>query len=309
MHQQDCDASISVSRPMGNTHRVAGSKCALHGERVPSKRVYQDEDASEPTKSYPSPPPTAGSGSSSPRTSSISNPFSTTSSSSRSSASGQASRSPFKIPTSQIRRPQPSIKVSSLLADPQTRIYRLEVVQQPLRTAEFGMANLSRLPLTPPLIVKLMINDPTGSPLVPEGELPFLIAHLSLVSEDGTRSLDMGSQIGRDNQAPILYGNLVSSVDHLEDLQGNMGLFFLFPDVSVRWAGKYQLAITLSRISNSDAAGIHNMSKNGTHLCHVNTNVFEVVPLNQYTAAPSTVLTQAFIRQGARMFTSLLPGS
>lgn len=171
------------------------------------------------------------------------------------------------------------------------------------------MANLSRLPLTPPLIVKLMINDPTGSPLVPEGELPFLIAHLSLVSEDGTRSLDMGSQIGRDNQAPILYGNLVSSVDHLEDLQGNMGLFFLFPDVSVRWAGKYQLAITLSRISNSDAAGIHNMSKNGTHLCHVNTNVFEVVPLNQYTAAPSTVLTQAFIRQGARMFTSLLPGS
>lgn len=82
-----------------------------------------------------------------------------------------------------------------------------------------------------------------------EGELPFLIAHLSLHSEDGARSLDQGSQIGRENQAPILYGNLVSSVEHLEDLQGNMGLFFLFPDVSVRWTGRYQLGVTLSRIS------------------------------------------------------------
>jgi hypothetical protein len=59
----------------------------------------------------------------------------------------------------------------------------------------------------------------------------------------------MGSSIGRGHTPPILYGNLVSSVDQLEDLQGNMGLFFLFPDVSVRWRGQYQLGITLSRLS------------------------------------------------------------
>ena len=59
----------------------------------------------------------------------------------------------------------------------------------------------------------------------------------------------MGSSIGRGHTPPILYGNLVSSVDQLEDLQGNMGLFFLFPDVSVRWCGQYQLGITLSRLS------------------------------------------------------------
>lgn len=170
------------------------------------------------------------------------------------------------------------------------------------------MANLSRLPLTPPLVVKLTINDASGTPVVPEGELPFLIAHLSLYSEDGTRSLDMGSQIGRENQAPILYGNLVSSVDHLEDLQGNVGVFFLFPDVSVRWAGRYQLGVTLSRISSSNAAGVHNMSEHATHLCQIKTAVFDVVPLNQYVAAPQTSLTQAFVRQGARMFSSLLPG-
>ena len=82
-----------------------------------------------------------------------------------------------------------------------------------------------------------------------EAELPFLIGHLSLYSEDGTKSLDMGSQIGKANQATTLYGNLVSSVEVFEDLQGKPGLFLVFPDVSVRWAGRYQLGITLTRIS------------------------------------------------------------
>ena len=58
----------------------------------------------------------------------------------------------------------------------------------------------------------------------------------------------MGSSIGRGHTPPILYGNLVSSVDQLEDLQGNLGLFFLFPDVSIRWRGQYQLGISLLRI-------------------------------------------------------------
>ncbi|KIK07769.1 hypothetical protein K443DRAFT_86518, partial [Laccaria amethystina LaAM-08-1] len=129
------------------------------------------------------------------------------------------------------------------------RTYHLRVVQHPLRTAEFGLANLSRLPLTPPMIAQLIIRDPSGNSVVPEAELPFLVAHLSLYSGDGSRSLDMGSSIGRGHTPPILYGNLVSSVDQLEDLQGNMGLFFLFPDVSVRWRGQYQLGITLSRLS------------------------------------------------------------
>lgn len=79
--------------------------------------------------------------------------------------------------------------------------------------------------------------------------MPFLIAHLSLYSEDGLTPLDMGSDIGCGSTPPILYGNLVSSVDQLEDLQGNVGLFFLFPDVSIRWRGRYQLGITLTRLS------------------------------------------------------------
>lgn len=81
-----------------------------------------------------------------------------------------------------------------------------------------------------------------------EAELPFLIAHLSLYSEDGS-PLDMGSDIGCGNSPPLLYGNLVSSIEQLEDPQGNLGLFFLFSDVSIRWRGRYQLGISLTKLS------------------------------------------------------------
>ncbi|KAF8801302.1 hypothetical protein BYT27DRAFT_7226880 [Phlegmacium glaucopus] len=170
-----------------------------------------------------------------------------------------------------------------------SRSYELEVVQHPLRTAEFGMANLSRLPLTPPIIARLTVKDPSGNSVVPEAELPFLIAHLSLFTGDGLTALDMGSCIGRgrSQSPPILYGNLVSVVEQLEDLQGNMGLFFLFPDVSIRWRGRYQLGVTLSRISEY------------LFFFHIS-----IAWLTRPTFT-QTRLTQSFLRQGARMFLNM----
>ena len=73
-------------------------------------------------------------------------------------------------------------------------------------------------------------------------ELPFLIAHLSLWTEDGRTRVDAGQGV------PMLYGNLVSAVDQLEDMAGNQGLFFCFPDVSVRQRGRYSLCISLVRL-------------------------------------------------------------
>lgn len=114
----------------------------------------------------------------------------------------------------------------------------------------------------------------------------------------------MGSCIGRgqSRSPPILYGNLVSVVEQLEDLQGNMGLFFLFPDVSIRWRGRYQLGVTLSRISkhvfffhisislawlmklmfSADPSGLAN---GGTPLTQTRTRAFDAVALHQYRAA------------------------
>lgn len=91
----------------------------------------------------------------------------------------------------------------------------------------------------------------TNNVLSRESELPFLVAHLSLFTGDGATALDAGSYIGQgtSQHPPPLYGNLVSTVEQLEDLQGNMGLFFLFPDVSIRSRGRYQLGVTLTKIN------------------------------------------------------------
>ncbi|KAJ7132102.1 velvet factor-domain-containing protein, partial [Mycena epipterygia] len=228
------------------------------------------------------------------------------------------------------------------------RSYQLNVVQHPQKTAEFGYASLSRLPLTPPTVVQLTVRDSNGNSIIPEEELPFLIAHLSLFTENGTTPLDMGSSTTgpgyrQGAPQPILYGNLVSSVDHLEDQNGNMGLFFLFPDVSIRWRGRFQLGITLVRIcrrvtamsgqssvsstpsslvssARPDSSGL---AEQGTALAQARTSTFDVLPYHEYIAARScfcfppvnsthlpeapTRLTQAFLRQGARMFTFLQP--
>jgi hypothetical protein len=85
-------------------------------------------------------------------------------------------------------------------------------------------------------------------------ELPFLVAHLSLHSEDGSSAVDLvrrpASPGGTQPPAHrMLYGTLVSSPHHLLNLQGQAGNFFIFPDVSVRSRGRYQLAVTLLRIA------------------------------------------------------------
>ncbi|KAG6918999.1 hypothetical protein DXG01_010238 [Tephrocybe rancida] len=204
------------------------------------------------------------------------------SSSSRSPQSSQNSPTATSPHTPHLLRRQPRIQVSSLLADPYARTYHLEIIQQPQKTAEFGHNNLSRLPLTPPIIARLTVRDSSGNSVVPEAELPFLIAHLSLFSGDGLTALDMGSSIGSD--PPLLYGNLVSSIDQLEDLQGNMGLFFIFPDVSIRWRGRFQIGVTVMRISRTDSFGGMGVSDHGVVLAETRTRSFDVLPHSQYTA-------------------------
>jgi hypothetical protein len=58
----------------------------------------------------------------------------------------------------------------------------------------------------------------------------------------------------------LLYGNLVSSPQKLRDLQGRLGLYFLFPDASIRWRGRFQLGISLLRISEYVDVGMRRVS-------------------------------------------------
>ncbi|KAG8718453.1 hypothetical protein FRC08_005259 [Ceratobasidium sp. 394] len=184
------------------------------------------------------------------------------------------------------------------------RTYYLEVVQAPERTAEFGNAVLSRLPLAPPLIVQLIVRNRSGNVIPIHGELPFLVAHLALLSENGAQYADVPPN---DSQLPIslsqrlLYGTLASSPHPLQNQQGHPGTYFIFPDVSVRNCGRYRLRVSLLRISRPDSNLVMEEGA-GVAIVSTKTRVFEVVPQAEYVAPATTSLTQCFHRQGARMF-------
>lgn len=202
---------------------------------------------------------------------------------------------------SRLARPSTSHQLS------QNRLYQLEIVQHPLKTAEFGSSTLTRLPLAPPLIAQLHIRgQATTTETDLDTDLPFLIAHLSLYSADGTTPVDITA--GSDTSAPerLLYGNLVSSPHVFRNLQGRQGVYFLFPDVSIRWKGRYQLCVSLMKLPGSDPTGTLNLEGQGIILTQAHSLPFDVLSRREYVAPVQTPLTQYFLQQGARMTTPLL---
>jgi len=214
----------------------------------------------------------------------------------------------------QHRRPEDNLQQSSsrLLRittqsqSQQTRSYRLEIVQHPSKTAEFGHSVLTRLPLAPPLIVQLHIQGQTTTTETDlDADLPFLITHLSLFSADGITPVDVTA--GLDSSAPerLLYGNLVSSPHVLRNLQGRQGVYFLFPDVSVRYRGRYQLCVSLMKLPGPHSGSL-NLDGQGPVLAQAHSLPFDVLSRREYVAPVQTPLTQYFLQQGARMTTPCL---
>jgi hypothetical protein len=184
----------------------------------------------------------------------------------------------------------------------ETKAYYLEIIQQPEVSAEFRSAALSRLPLAPPLVAQLIIRDNRGIVIESDLEHPYLICHLSLHSEDGTTLDPVPSSNAHFPPDRLLYGNLVSSPHHLRNLEGRAGVYFIFPDVSVRLQGRYVLQLTLMRLSRVDALGMVSVGESGSVLAQTRTRPFDVTPRHNYVAPVQTRLTEYFLEQGARMY-------
>ncbi|KAI0350688.1 hypothetical protein OH77DRAFT_1498935 [Trametes cingulata] len=196
------------------------------------------------------------------------------------------------------------LQVASEISSGEPRTYRLEIVQHPDRTAEFGSSVLTRLPLAPPLIAQLVMRDSSGRTVIDESELPFLVAQVSLLSGDGSSSMDYVRDGRGSSQVPperLLYGNLVSSPHLLRNLQGRRGVYFMFPDVGVRQRGRFQLKVTLIRLPRFDDPEVIMRGTSGTILAEARSLPFDVFPLRDYVAPAQTPLTQYFLQQGARM--------
>ncbi|KDQ61583.1 hypothetical protein JAAARDRAFT_31041 [Jaapia argillacea MUCL 33604] len=280
--------SILTSRELPPVH-LNGGKCLLNARKRPAP-------TEEPVHSIPivehSTPRSQASATPVPPTPQPSTPLTSSSSRATPQYRGASSSSSSRL------------SVSSLLCDDPSKSYHLEIVQQPVRAAEFGSRPLSRLPLSPPLVVQLHIKDQAGNPVTEsDHEVPFLISHLSLFTTDGSTQIDVAAP--PDNRSPpqrLLYGTLVSSAHCLRNLHGRKGVFFLFPDASVRFRGRFQLRIQLMRLSRPDASEIVTPGGRGTILAEARTNVFDVVARSDYVAPTQTPLTQRFLEQGVRMY-------
>ncbi|EKM50416.1 uncharacterized protein PHACADRAFT_263692 [Phanerochaete carnosa HHB-10118-sp] len=196
----------------------------------------------------------------------------------------------------------PRLQFGSGSTNRQSSTYRLEIVQHPSRAAEFGSSTLTRLAVAPPLIAQLYFCEQTSPDDFDESELPFLIAQLSLYSADGSTALDIIGPGGQTPSRQLLYGNLVSSPHILRNLQGRQGVYFLFPDVSIRIRGRFQLHVTLIRIPRISPSGALNTADQGAMLARARSMPFDVYARAEYVAPAQTPLTQYFMQQGVRMY-------
>ena len=81
-------------------------------------------------------------------------------------------------------------------------------------------------------------------------EVPFFVAHLALLLETEEREPEERYDPAENlTELRVLYGTLASSAHVQQDLQGRPAIYFVFPDVSIRFTGRYRLRIDLMKLA------------------------------------------------------------
>ncbi|KAI9472314.1 MAG: velvet factor-domain-containing protein [Benjaminiella poitrasii] len=132
------------------------------------------------------------------------------------------------------------------------RTYELIVCQQPLHARMCGFGEKDRRPIDPPPIVQLIVRqEGQDTPVdVQTLQIPFFVLHVTLWSDDRTEERNIISNPPKCTR--VLMGSLVSSPSLLKNPQGEQGLYFAFPDLSIRTEGRYTLRFSLMKLVNSD---------------------------------------------------------
>ncbi|KAF8517985.1 velvet factor, partial [Hysterangium stoloniferum] len=177
------------------------------------------------------------------------------------------------------------------------RTYYLHVVQHPHKAAEFGINDMARIPLAPPLFVQLAVRNKSGVFIPADEELPFLVAAITLHDAANPNAEDLSSN-------SELYGTTIAAPQNLRDPEGTRGVYFIFPDVGVRRRGQWRLHVSLMRIALVGSPTVLTNGDAGTRLTGAWTNPFDIVPAQGYIAPSITPLTRHFQSQGIRMFIS-----
>ncbi|KAK9702849.1 hypothetical protein K7432_011049 [Basidiobolus ranarum] len=190
--------------------------------------------------------------------------------------------------------------------------YSLEVVQQPTQAHMSGFGD-KRRSLDPPPIVQLTVLDEEGKLQQNVVDISFLSVHVDLWSEDCLEnrnlvihpsSIPSATALPRTTVVTLnapryarnLLGSLTSSAYSLLNTRGELGIYFVFPDLSVRTEGRFTLRFSFFNLAQS--------SFKGSSLVQV--QIFSK-PFTVYLAkdfpggCEPTDLTKCFVKQGVRI--------
>ncbi|KAI9484873.1 velvet factor-domain-containing protein [Zychaea mexicana] len=178
------------------------------------------------------------------------------------------------------------------------RSYELVVCQQPLHARMCGFGEKDRRPIDPPPIVKLIVQQEgqQGPVDVQTLQTPFFVLHVTLWSADREEERNIISNPPKCTR--VLMGSLVSSPSLLKNPAGEQGLYFAFPDLSIRTEGRYTLRFSLMKLASSD----FQTDAKSKIIAQVFSDPFTVYSAKKFPGmTESTELSKAFAKQGLKI--------
>ncbi|KAJ2697552.1 hypothetical protein H4218_003875 [Coemansia sp. IMI 209128] len=170
--------------------------------------------------------------------------------------------------------PPPDLTLSQF--NPLLRSFRLLIVQQPVRARMCGSSDKDWRPVSPPPVLKLELYDTEGHMVIDDRFMQFLVIHTTLWTEDQSEELTvvelphntnskrisaaakcrkrgvtqfgyMSTEPGRELENNLL-GDYSASSSIVEDVVGERGCYFVFPNLSIRLEGRYRLKFSLIKL-------------------------------------------------------------
>ncbi|KAI8883094.1 hypothetical protein K501DRAFT_185244, partial [Backusella circina FSU 941] len=192
--------------------------------------------------------------------------------------------------------------------------YNLTMVQQPSRARMCGFGDKDRRPISPPPIVKLIVTSKNGEPVSSDTfDISFLVAicdtwrcennnnaDANIVKHHGSLSqvitFSDDSELTAVNMKNLVGSSAVSATK-LYDLEGELGIFFVFHDISLRTEGRFRLRITLIDIGHTV-----NTTSTSKTITSVYTDPFVVYTAKKFPGViDSTPISKCFARQGIKI--------
>ncbi|KAJ1961737.1 hypothetical protein GGI12_003078 [Dipsacomyces acuminosporus] len=201
------------------------------------------------------------------------------------------------------------------------------IVQQPVRARMCGSSDKDWRPVSPPPVLKLVLYDHHGNPVIDNSFMQYLVIHTTLWKDDqeeeltvvelphntnskrisaaaksrkrgvtqfGFKSLEPGLELENN-----LLGDYTASSSIVEDETGERGCFFVFPNLSIRLEGRYRFRFSLIKLpSMSD----HEQPMIPKFISHVFSDPFDVYSIKTFPGMiESTPLSRALAQQGLKI--------